>query len=131
MTTEQQLPDSTPADSIDWSVLDAFRALQRPGSPDIRQRLITVYLDSSPALISAIKDALQGADGQGLTQAAHSLKSSSMSVGAVALGAFCADLEQRGKAGDLHDSDTLRRRLDILFAAVVVAFLQACATNSA
>lgn len=132
MTTETSSPEPTSNDPlIDWSVLDAFRAMQRPGNPDICCKLMGVYLDSSPKLVTAINAALAAADAPALATAAHSLKSSSMSVGAVALGALCAELELRGKQAELGDTEQLSRLVDIQFAAVVAAFQQEISARGA
>lgn len=49
---------------------------------------------------------------------AHKLKSSSRSVGAMALGELCAKLEQAGKANDIHRLETLLPQFDQEMAKV-------------
>ena len=96
---------------IDWSVLDQFLEFRKPGGPDPRRRIITIYLDSSPMLMEAIKTAINGADGSLLSKSAHSLKSSSMNVGAGSLGSLCAELERTGKTGAIVEAKNLVERL--------------------
>jgi len=97
---------------IDWSVLDQFLVFRKPGGPDPRRRIITIYLDSSPMLMEAIKTAINGADGSLLSKSAHSLKSSSMNVGAGSLGSLCAELERTGKTGAIVEAKNLVERLE-------------------
>ena len=96
---------------IDWSVLDQFLVFRKPGGPDPRRRIITIYLDSSPMLMEAIKTAINGADGSLLSNSSHSLKSSSMNVGAGSLGSLCAELERTGKTGSIVEAKNLVERL--------------------
>lgn len=110
---------------IDWSVLDQFLVFRKPGGPDPRRRIITIYLDSSPMLIEAIKTAIDGADGSLLSKSAHSLKSSSMNVGAGTLGSLCAELERTGKTGSIVEAKNLAERLETQYAAVTAALQDA------
>jgi hypothetical protein len=50
--------DSMKNGVIDWSVLEEYLAFRKPGKPDPRRRIISIYLDSSPALMDAIKTAI-------------------------------------------------------------------------
>ena len=50
--------------------------------------------------------------------AAHKLKSSARSVGALALGELCADMEQAGKAGQVEALTALLSRFEAEMAAV-------------
>jgi len=106
---------------IDWSVLDQFLVFRKPGGPDPRRRIITIYLDSSPMLMEAIKTAINEADGSLLSKSSHSLKSSSMNVGAGSLGSLCAELERTGKTGSIVEAKNLVERLETQYAAASAA----------
>jgi HPt (histidine-containing phosphotransfer) domain-containing protein len=110
---------------IDWSVLDGFLAFRRPGGADPRRRIITIYLDSAPALMEAIKTAISGADGTLLSKSAHSLKSSSMNVGAGGLGSLCAKLERMGREGAISEAKDLVVQVETLYTAVTAALRDA------
>jgi HPt (histidine-containing phosphotransfer) domain-containing protein len=112
-------------DAIDWSVLDSMKLLQQPGKPDLLKQLMTIYLTSSPPLMEGIRSAIASRDREALMHAAHSLKSSSLSLGATGLGETCASLEQMGKAGSMGDAPALLNRAETQFAAVTSAFRQA------
>ena len=61
---------------------------------------------------AAVRDALASGDRQSLELAAHSLKGSSSTMGAVRLAALCASLEEAGHTGALERAATLAERLD-------------------
>jgi HPt (histidine-containing phosphotransfer) domain-containing protein len=111
---------------IEWNVLDQFLAFRKPGGPDPRRRIITIYLDSTPMLLESIKTAICALDWPSLCKAAHSLKSSSMNVGAGELGSICAELERAGKTSSIIDeAKNIVDRLETQFAAVTAALQDA------
>ena len=66
--------------------------------------------------------ALQTADSESLAKAAHSLKSSSLNMGATALGELCASLEKIGKSGTTAETGDLFARAELEYAAVETTF---------
>ena len=86
---------------IDQTALDAIRALQRPGKPDILARIVNMYMEKSPELISAIKEGVASNDSDKVKMAAHTLKSSSAYVGASALAEVCNRIESKASNDDL------------------------------
>jgi len=117
--------NTTKKSVIEWSVFDEFLAFRKPGTPDPRRRIITIYLDSAPMLMEAIRTAINESDGTLLAKAAHSLKSSSMNVGAKEIGSLCAELEQTGKAGSMDEAKNLAERLETQYATVTAALKDA------
>jgi len=67
---------------------------------DTIHELLKGYLVSARRLAEEIHAALAAGDTRHVGAAAHKLKSSSRSVGALALGDLCAELENLGKTGD-------------------------------
>ena len=130
MTTAEDLSvnrcgDSARQSAIDWSVLDALAVLQKPGKPDLRVRLMTIFLKSSPPLMEGIKAAIIASDRLLLTTSAHTLKSTCLSLGAMKLGANCAELEQIGRDNALQDAGDLPIQAEEQYAAVTAAFIEA------
>ena len=82
---------------IDRNALDLIASLQPPGSDNILRKVILLYLDSSPALMKSVREAVEGTDFDSLHRAAHTLKSSSASLGALAFSGICKDLEMMGR----------------------------------
>jgi HPt (histidine-containing phosphotransfer) domain-containing protein len=125
LTTEEGSRNFLQHGVIEWSVLGSFLAFRKPGGPDPRRRIITIYLDSAPMLMEAIKTAISTADGTLVFKSAHALKSSSMNVGALGLGALSAELERSGKANSIEEAKKLFDRLETQYAAVIAALKDA------
>jgi len=61
--------------------------------------LIDIYLNETPMQIQSMAEALGTRDHHKLTIAAHTLKGSSLNIGAKQLGAACFRLEELGRSG--------------------------------
>ena len=101
---QAQHSENTMNIEIDESALDAIRALQRPGKPDILARIVNMYMEKSPELISAIKEGVAANDCDKVKMAAHTLKSSSAYVGASALAEVCNRIESKAANDNLPDT---------------------------
>ena len=92
-------PPRTPVPLIDSEVLDELRALLG-GEVD---RLIDVFLEDTPRLISELENAASsGPDYPALRDAAHSLKSSSANLGAMSLSAAARRIEMGAREQSLE-----------------------------
>ena len=86
---------------LDPRALEQIRALQQPGAPDLLEKIIALYLDSSRILTGKIRAALAASDANALREAAHALKSSSANVGATALVEIARQIEAMGRDANL------------------------------
>ena len=84
------------------------------GDSDFLKELVDAYLDSTPGLLAAMRQAVAAGDAAGLQRAAHTLKTGSANMGALALAALCKELEEMGKLGALQD---VTARIDAAAAA--------------
>ena len=91
--------------------LQTFQSLQKMvgGKQAALTALINCYLTESPKLIQAIADAVSSEDANALREAAHSLKSSSASLGAARLAHLGKALETYGRNGDLATEEEIER----------------------
>jgi HPt (histidine-containing phosphotransfer) domain-containing protein len=64
-----------------------------PEAPEVLVDLLDTYLEESAGLVESIRDAIAICDLGSALRPAHSLKSSSASIGAMPLSKLCADLE--------------------------------------
>lgn len=98
-------PDNQPgAPVIEPQVLNQLRDRQKYRKRNLVSRVVGLYLEQSPQLLKELVIAGQKADIEALSHYAHTLKSSSMTVGAIALADSCKQLEslcERGQVG--HD----------------------------
>lgn len=109
---------------IDESALDAIRSLQRPGKPDILARIVNMYMEKSPELISAIQEGVAANDCDKVKMAAHTLKSSSAYVGASALAEVCSQVESKAANDQLTDTSDDIDNISNGFASVVTQIKQ-------
>ena len=78
------------SDTIDTAVMDAFR---EAGAPAFMRRLIDQFLAEAVSRVQALRDAAGRDDAPELRAIAHSLKGSSMIMGATQLAALCVQVE--------------------------------------
>lgn len=78
--------------SLDLAVLDGFR---QAGAPDFLRLLIDQFVDEACARVRTLREAAGRADADALNAIAHSLKGSSMTIGATRLAVLCAEVEHQ------------------------------------
>ncbi len=88
-----------------------FEKLQNDVGADFIGELIAAYCDETPQLLAQLRLALRDNDAAALRQAAHSIKSTSYTLGALSLGDLAKELEMMGRAGDLIGAQTKMDRL--------------------
>jgi signal transduction histidine kinase/CheY-like chemotaxis protein len=88
--------------AVDFQALDRIRALQRENAPALLGKMIQNYLSHSPQLLQALHEAVARNDASALQKVAHSLKSSSATLGAATLAALCQDLETTARKHSLE-----------------------------
>ncbi|MFM9886446.1 MAG: ATP-binding protein [Burkholderiales bacterium] len=115
---------------LDRGALQVIGAMQRPGAPSIVAKVVGKYLTAAPQLIQTIRESTRSGDIDALERAAHTLKSSSTTVGALRLAALCRAIEEQARARTTPDPGRvdelssvmsrvlpqLREALDPLFA---------------
>ena len=93
--------------------LDTLNEMKATMGADFVGELIDAYCQETPQLIAALQQALALGQALDFQHAAHSIKSTSASLGAMDLSRQARELEMMGKSGDLTGADT---RLDTLAA---------------
>ena len=69
------------------------------------RELVDAYVSDSAEQVAGIEAALAAGDADALVRPAHTLKSSSATLGAMELSATARTLEMAARAGDLSDAD--------------------------
>jgi len=87
----------------DTAILDpeTLSSLKEMMGADFIGELIDTYCQETPQLIDALQQALAQGDAAAFQRAAHSIKSSSASLGALGLAASARELEMIGRSGNL------------------------------
>jgi len=93
---------------IDTAVLDQLIATTDAA---FVEELLSAFLDDSPQLIAALRQALAEDNAEAFRRAAHSLKSNSASFGALNLSELAKELEMIGKTGRLDGAGDALARL--------------------
>ncbi|MFT5893754.1 MAG: HPt (histidine-containing phosphotransfer) domain-containing protein [bacterium] len=78
---------------IDETALKAIEALQRPGKPDLLERIVGLFKSESPKTLASLVVGIDSMDMEMVRVAAHTLKSSSAYVGALELSERLKELE--------------------------------------
>ncbi len=119
-------PNVESSDVLDVSVLDKYRKRERTGRKNLLSRILDAFLEQSPQHIDQLRTAILDGDSPGIQAAAHTLKSSSANVGAMALSALCKDLEARAKD---HNNDGIKEHfaeVEAMYAIVCEFLIQEC-----
>lgn len=94
---------------IDESVLE--RLGEDLGGREGLREILDAYLSDATRLMGELEKAGHATDGKALVMAAHTLKSSSALLGALALSEICREAETRGRDGDVEGARGLLPRL--------------------
>jgi len=88
------------------SVIDlpTFEKLMHNVGADFVGELIAAYGAETPQLMTKLRQALTAQDAGTFRQAAHSIKSTSNTFGALQLGALAKELEMMGREGNLTNA---------------------------
>jgi HPt (histidine-containing phosphotransfer) domain-containing protein len=97
------------------SIIDqpTFEDLRDAMGADYITELIQAYFEETPQLLSKLQGALASQDCEAFRQAAHSIKSTSNSFGALQFGALAKELELMGREARL---DGAASKVDALVA---------------
>jgi CheY-like chemotaxis protein len=92
---------------LDAQALDRLRELDPSGANGLLARVLKAFEGSLQRLLQQLQDARGTADHAAMRHVAHTLKSSSASVGALELSRLCADIERRIRQDETGDLETL------------------------
>lgn len=102
--------------ALDQKALNELRMLDPDGSAGLLAQIVQSYLKDASEILPRVRKAFDAGDWVTLTRDAHSLKSTSLSVGASAVGNAAAALEAAGKRQALEACPDLIATLSAEFA---------------
>lgn len=117
-------------DPIDSATFDRLVEMTG-GELDFVDELVDTYIEDGRSQVDGLRAALDRGDTEALVRAAHSLKSSSVNVGALALGDRCRALEEAARGGPVSDAGEQVASIAADFDEAVAALLDARATRPA
>jgi two-component system sensor histidine kinase/response regulator len=103
------MSEPEPIPVLDRGVVDALRALDEGQGPGLFEELVDIFISDAAAHVRALQTALESGDARLLERSAHTLKSSSASLGAMQLSELCRALEQTGRTGTMDGAPELVR----------------------
>ncbi|OQX65026.1 MAG: hypothetical protein B5M51_01950 [Anaerolinea sp. 4484_236] len=104
---------------IDPSALESYREIMGDEADEFIADILETYLSDSINLLATLDEALSSGSVDKFVRAAHTLKSTSATVGAQQVSSLAANLEKRGQSENLSDlaSDTVQIRKEYEQAA--------------
>lgn len=124
-TPTERTPETGTEDRIaplDQTALDRIRRLRQPGGPDLLAKIVATYLATAPQLVATMRRAVNEGLCGALGEAAHTLKSSSATLGATELATLCAELQAVAQGGVVGPAaEPLVGNIEREFAAVCLA----------
>jgi two-component system, sensor histidine kinase and response regulator len=105
-------------DCLDTMALKTIFKLEH-GSNKFLKKIVTIYFKDTPNLISKINKGIQEKNPEKIFQAAHSLKSTSASVGATTLSRLCEKLESNARLKIIDGATSQLSRIKSEYAMVV------------
>ena len=95
-------PASETSDVLDAQALQRLRELDPTGNNRLLERVVLAFETSTGRLLPQLDEASASGDLDGVRHVAHTLKSSSASIGALKLSALCADIEGMIRNNDVQ-----------------------------
>jgi CheY-like chemotaxis protein/HPt (histidine-containing phosphotransfer) domain-containing protein len=105
-------------DALDKTTIDYLKSLRRGDGPSVLERAVGMYLENAPTVLEELRRAIAGGDASAVWKIAHSLKSSSASLGAKQLAQHIGDMEGRARQNDLVEADSRLVRIETEFQKV-------------
>ena len=99
-----------------------FEKLKNDVGRDFVGELVETYCSETPQLIAKLRYALEANDSDTFRRAAHSIKATSNTFGALSLGEIAKELEMMGRAGDLAGAQEKMDQLAAEYDRVQRAF---------
>ena len=102
-------------------IVDKAREWIEEYGEDFLVELIDAYLDDAPTHLARLRQALEGGDAETFIFEAHTLKSSSASLGAMRISALAKEMETAGRAGKMAQMAGSVARTEAEFALIKAA----------
>lgn len=106
---------------LDRRALRTILEMVEEESEQLLVEVIQSYLDEAPQLLQAIKTAIETGNQKALLYSAHTLKSTSATLGAIKLARICQLLETSAEQAEMPDSSAKLPEIETEFARVVSA----------
>jgi HPt (histidine-containing phosphotransfer) domain-containing protein len=106
--------------------LQTLKELVGDDDPEIFLEVLESYLNELPQLITKIETAIARDDAELLYHSAHTLKSTSATLGANGLSTSCKQLEKMGRSGSTEAAGALWSQVQVQARQVRAELAQLC-----
>ncbi|MBP0017449.1 MAG: response regulator [Cyanobacteria bacterium SBLK] len=110
----------TPA-AIDEKIWQELIEIGGDDADELIQELVESYCEDSPQLLAHIESAIAAKDARELQYRAHTLKSSSASLGLTQFAKICGELENLGRSGNTSVNDAHLKQIRVEYQRVEIA----------
>ncbi|MDQ2928741.1 MAG: Hpt domain-containing protein [Pseudomonadota bacterium] len=110
-----------PPSVLDQEALQRLRELDPKGQNHLLERVLRAFESSVLRLAPQLREARQRGDMQAIRHVAHTMKSSSASIGAMRLSRLCAEIEAAVRQEAADDLPALLDEVDLEFNVVLQA----------
>ncbi|WP_299409221.1 response regulator [Acaryochloris sp. IP29b_bin.148] len=107
---------------LDPTVLDHFRQLAGESAPLLIADLLSTYLEDAPGRVDNMQQAVDEANPEALSDAAHALKSASAHLGAKHLAELCAEVETLGREGSMEGAKEMVAQISHAYQTIRTLF---------
>ena len=114
------MSDSRVSGTLDHAALDTLMEMGGD-DPSFLAEMIDTFIEEAPGLIADMQTAATSADVDSLRRAAHTLKSNSLTFGAVRLGDLSREIEERATRSQIGDIGELINLVVEEYPAVAAA----------
>jgi PAS domain S-box-containing protein len=118
--------EESPPTTIDDRALQTLKELVGDDDPEIFLEVLESYLNELPQLITKIETAIARDDAELLYHSAHTLKSTSATLGANGLSTSCKQLEKMGRSGSTEAAGALWSQVQVQARQVRAELAQLC-----
>ncbi|HAL57746.1 MAG TPA: hypothetical protein DCP63_15070 [Bacteroidetes bacterium] len=122
--TAQETSDTAPESPLN-DVIERLRLLAQETDPEFVLDLIDTSMPYLQKSCDSLLHAAEQRDVHKIQYAAHSLKGSSLNVGAKTFGELCGKIEQQAKAGNIQAFASLKEHFQTEFAEMIGALTSA------
>jgi signal transduction histidine kinase/CheY-like chemotaxis protein/HPt (histidine-containing phosphotransfer) domain-containing protein len=120
ISPQEHLQPNESSSALDTVVLETIRSMDDNGSSFLRL-LADKFKESAVIQLEEMQAALPGKSGETIRKAAHSLKSSSANIGALELSAYCKQMEELGRSGNLAKAQKKMLQIQTEYQRVIGA----------
>ncbi len=107
--------------SLDEEALATLKELGGDEDPEFLVSIVEQFIQDTRGYVESIRGAAASGDASVLERSAHTLQSSSASVGALVMSGLCRALQEMGRGGKVTGSEILAERLQEEFDRVCQA----------